>query len=347
MPLDVQKLILDNLAIPALLRLSKSCRYLCHSVNAYTMARIEGILASFSINPHKLLECMETSGAFIGGSVALLAVLAKVDRFTPQDLDIYIPEPHAKSLSRRILSGFNAIGGHSPIYHLNPAIARVDWFTSISHPLIRVNVIATRSTSPLEALFHSGSSITMNAITGQGIFTAYADLTPRKISLLQSGLSLPTTKLYRAVRTRSPLPNDEAHTILANFGISVPVTALPWELLELLVKKYKARVGVTFVRQLACIRDHVCGEDRSCNFTLRNSADSGCAFFLFRPFSTLPTLTPAMPITPIMPRVVQNPIRWSVVAPSLISWCLGGHKCTGNGIELPTAVSSLPVKYVS
>jgi len=48
MPRDIQKIILDNLAIPALLRLSKSCRYLCHAVNAYTMARIEHILTSFS-----------------------------------------------------------------------------------------------------------------------------------------------------------------------------------------------------------------------------------------------------------------------------------------------------------
>ena len=78
MPADVQKLIFNNLAIPALPRLSKCCHYLCHAVNAYTMARIEGILTSFSINPCKLLECMETSSAFIGGSVALLAVLAKV-----------------------------------------------------------------------------------------------------------------------------------------------------------------------------------------------------------------------------------------------------------------------------
>ena len=346
MPPDVQKLIFNNLAIPALLRLSKCCRYLCHAVNVYTMARIEGILTSFSINPRKLLECMETSSAFIGGSVALLAVLAKVDRFTPQDLDIYVPEAYAESLARHILSGFKAIGGHSPIYHLNPAIARVEWYSSISHPLIHVNIIMTQSKSPLEALFHSGTSITMNAITGRGIFTAYADLTPQKISLLQS--RLPTAKLYRAVKTRSPLPNDEAQTIVANFGISVPVTALPQELLALLVRKYKARVGVTFIRQLAWInKDHVCGEDQSCNFTLRTSADSGCAFFLFRPFSPLPILTPAMPITPIMPKVMQNPIRWSAVGPSLISWCLGGCKCTGNGIELPMAVSSLSVNYVS
>jgi hypothetical protein len=306
MPLDVQKLIFDNLAIPALLRLSKCCRYLCHAVNVYIMAQIEGILTSFSINPRKLLECMETSSAFIGGSVALLAVLATVDRFTPQDLDIYIPEAYAESLARHILSGFKAIGGHSPIYHLNPAIARVEWYTSISHPLIHVNIIITQSKSPLEALFHSGTSITMNAITSRSIFTAYADLTPQKISLLQSGL--PTTKPYHAVRTRSPLPNDEAQTIIANFGISVPVTALPQELLALLVKKYKARVGNTFIRQLACIKDHICGEDQSCNFTLRTSADSGCAFFLFRLFSPLPILTPAMPITPIMPKVMQNPI---------------------------------------
>ena len=37
------------------------------------MTWIEGILISFSINPLKLLECMETSSAFNGGYVALLA----------------------------------------------------------------------------------------------------------------------------------------------------------------------------------------------------------------------------------------------------------------------------------
>jgi hypothetical protein len=347
MPRDVQKFIFNNLAIPALLRLSKSCRYLCHAVNAYTMARIEGILTSFSINSHRLLEGMETCGAFIGGSVALLAVLAKVDSFSPHDLDIYVPEAHAEILARRILPGFKSVGGHSPIYDLNPAIARVEWYTSTFHPLIRVNIIATQSTSPLEALFHSGASITMNAITGRGIFTAYADLTPRKISLLPSGLSLPTAKLYRAVRNGSLLPHNEAHTILANFGISVPVTALPLELLEVLVKKYKARVGVTFIPELTSIKNHICGEDRSCSFTLRTSADSGCAFFLFRPFSPLPPLTLTMTVTPVMPKVVENPIRWSVVTPKLISWCLGGCKCTGNGIKLPRVVSSLPTDYVS
>jgi hypothetical protein len=347
MPRDVQRLILDNLAIPALLMLSKCCRYLSHAVNAYTMARIEGILTSFSIDSYKLLQGMETCGAFIGGSVALLAVLANVDSFSPHDLDIYIPEAHAETLAKRILSRFKSVGGHSPIYDLNPAIAHVEWYTSTFHPLIRVNIIATKSTSPLEALFHSGASITMNAITGRGIFTAYADLTPRKISLLPSSSSLPTTKLYRAVRNRSLLPHDEAHTILAHFGISVPVTALPWELLELLVKKYKARVGVTFIRELASIKNHICGEDRSCSFTLRTSADSGCAFFLFRPLSPLPTLTLTMTVTPIMPKVVENPICWSVVTPKLISWCLGGCSCAGNGIKLPRVVSSLPADYIS
>ena len=155
---------------------------------------------------------METSSAFIGGSVALLAVLVEVDRFTPQDLDIYIPEAYAESLARHILSGIKAVGGHSPIYHLNPTIACVEWYSSISHPLIHVHIIMTQSKSPLETLFHSGTSITMNAITGRGIFTAYTDLTPQKISLLQS--RLPTAKLYRAVKTRSPLPNDEAQTIV-------------------------------------------------------------------------------------------------------------------------------------
>ena len=311
------------------------------------MARIEGILTSFSINPHKLLEGMEISGAFIGGSVALLAVLAKVDSFTPQDLDIYVPEAHADTFTRRILSGFKSVGGHSPVYHLNPAIAHVEWYTSTFHPLIRVNIIATKSASPLEALFHSGASITMNTITGRGIFTAYADLTPRKISLLPSGLSLPTTKIYHAVRSRSVLPHNEAHTILANFGISVPVTALPRELLELLVKKYRARVGVTFIRELKSIKNHICGEDRSCSFILRTSADPGCAFFLFRPFSPLPTLSLTMTVTPIMPEVVENSIRWSVVAPMLVSWCLGGCICAGNGIKLLRVVSSLPTNYVS
>jgi len=240
MPRDIQKVILDNLAIPSLLKLSKTCRYLCHAVNAYTMARIEGILTSFSISLHKLLEGMETCRAFIGGSIALLAVLAKVDSFVPHDLDIYVPAAHAEIFARHILSRFKSVGGHSPIYHLNPAIAHIEWYTSTFHPLICINVIATQSTSPLEALFHSGASITMNAITGQGIFTAYADLTPCKISLLPSGLSLPTMKLYHAVRNGLLLPHNEAHTVLTNFGISVPATALPQELLELFVKKYKA-----------------------------------------------------------------------------------------------------------
>jgi hypothetical protein len=334
------------LAIPALLRLSKCCRYLSHAVNAYITTRIEGILTSFSIDPHKLLEGMETCGAFIGGSVALLAVLANVDSFAPNDLDIYVPEAHAETLAKRILSRFKSVGGHSPIYDLNPTITHVEWYTSNFHPLIHINIIATKSASPLEALFHSGASITMNAITGRGIFTAYADLTARKISLLPFSLSLPTAKLFRAVRNRSPLPQDEAHTILAHFGISVPVTALPWELMELLVKKYKSRVGVTFIRDLAAIKDHTCGEDPSCSFTLRTSADSGCAFFPFRPLSPLPTLTLAMPITPVMPKVVENPIRWSVVTPKLISWCVGGCRCAGDGVKLPSLVSSLPADYV-
>ncbi|EDQ98847.1 uncharacterized protein LACBIDRAFT_335599 [Laccaria bicolor S238N-H82] len=165
-PLDIQKLILDNLAIPALLRLSKCCRYLSHAVNAYIMTQIEGILTSFSIDPHKLLEGMETCGAFVGGSVALLAVLANVDSFAPNDLDIYVPEAHAETLAKRILSRFKSVGGHSPIYDLNPAITHIEWHTSNFHPLIHVNIIATKSVSPLEALFHSGASITMNAITG-------------------------------------------------------------------------------------------------------------------------------------------------------------------------------------
>ena len=91
---------------------------------------------------------MEMSSAFIGGSVALLAVLAKVNRFTPQDLDIYVPEAYTESLARHILSGFKAIGGHSPIYHLNPAIAHVEWYSSISHPLIHINIIMTQSRTP-------------------------------------------------------------------------------------------------------------------------------------------------------------------------------------------------------
>lgn len=82
-------MLYDHLPLPAIMKLRHTSRYFYHTANNYVCRRVASLIRCFGLSYVRTLKKLDVYNAVIGGSVALLPILARINGFKPHDLNIY------------------------------------------------------------------------------------------------------------------------------------------------------------------------------------------------------------------------------------------------------------------
>jgi len=142
----------------------------------------------------ELRAVMQVSNCIVSGSYALHAFFR--DSFQPGDLDLYVPSSTSAPLLKFIQSHgyrcFLTTAGYST--HAS-CIAKVDHFHLPSTNL-RIDVVYSRTASPIQVITHFHSTIVMNYLAWYGAVSFYPRLTLNKWGIINSTVQVPFRK-YR------------------------------------------------------------------------------------------------------------------------------------------------------
>lgn len=270
---------------------------------------VHEIIGTFCDNPTDFLARMLAENAVISGSAALYVLLAvhfssggrSQYGWKPNDLDVYVPRtPHVEEQVPFFVTYL--VQHHS--YGLRQQLGQVD----LNYPRSevfdiyhlykgerKIDVIVSKTHSPLRPIFRFHSSQVMNCISGRGVFSAYPRLTCDG-----KGLTNPMATM--------------ASTLMPNF---------PPESVRIAHKKYRSR-GFDIRLNPSCWQgdNHTCGRDPSCPHAVRTATDPGCLFVQIRA-KGIDTVSKIWPNR-------ANLISDVGDTPCDTAWCLGGEVCKGN-----------------
>jgi hypothetical protein len=306
-------LVYDQISLPVIMKFRHSSRYFYHTANSYVRKRVASLIHGFGLHYGRTLSKLDAFNAVIGGSVALLPILARNDEFEPEDLDIYVPERYAYELYLVLLEETYFISETSSNMHLgNPCISSVLLLTHRSNEDLCVNLIMTSSPSPVAAIIHSSSTHTMNYINKHGIFCAYPELTSNKLAL-------------SVVRPTCAQVLD-LHRMVAGTMVPKFIERNILDPLQLLFRRRYQEHGFSFDNNLLA---HACAVDASCPHTSRHTSDSKHLFFHFGEHMHLPIAVDSLPV---YPSILQDKRPKSLSHEGCdVRWTLGGGPCDHSG----------------
>ena len=288
LPAAVHLLIVKECNLESLLALSATCRYYFHYTKRYIQNRTQNLISKFHISPDRLFHIMNYYGAIIGGSCALSMIDAEASTFHPLEMTLYLPYEYRNTLSTSLFQHFHLLGRITEQNH-NSLVTLIEWYAFGRPNDLPLHIIAVFMTTnfPIEALFHSQYSITLNAITSKGIFSAYRSLTSLGRSLVGEKSLFPSPILtLKAYNNPFALCPTDKHALVGAFGIALPYWTIPPGLFLCLGAQYKMR-EVFFTRHLSNFHNHQCRSEFSCPMTSRTTVDPGCLFFPFSKFKRL------------------------------------------------------------
>jgi len=295
------------------MKLCHSSRYFYHTANSYVCKRVASLIHGFGLHYGRTLSKLDAFNAIIGGSVALLSILARNNEFEPEDLDIYVPEHHAYELYLVLLEEDYFISETSSNMHLgNPCVSGVLLLTHRSNEDLCINLIMTSSPSPVAAIIHSSSTHIMNYINKHGIFCAYPELTSNKLAL----------SIVRPTRAQVL----DLHHIIAGTMVPKFIEHNILDPLHLLFRQRYQECGFSFDDNLLV---HVCTIDASCPHTSRHTSDSERLFFSFGEHMHLPVAIASLPV--YLPIVQENQPKSLSHEGCDVRWTLGGGPCDNSG----------------
>lgn len=349
LPAAVQLLIVKECNLESLLALSTTCRYYFHYVKCYIQNRTQNLISKFHISPDRLFHTMNYYGAIIGGSCALSMIGAEASTFHPLEMTLYLPYEYHNTLSASLFRHLHLLGRITE-KNRNPLVTLVEWYAFGRPNDFPLHIIAVFTTTnyPVEALFHSQYTITLNAITSKGIFSAYRSLTSLDRSLVGEKELFPSPVLtLKAYNNPFALCPADKHALVGAFGIALPYWTIPPALFLCLGAQYKMR-KVLFTRHLSNIpgfHNHQCRSEFSCPMTSRTTVDPGCLFFPFNKFKQLPFIPKDSQVIPPIPSILQFSTFEPTLTPhEVIVWFFGGgYGCTPMGSTFPRLFGTIPV----
>ncbi|KAH6906297.1 hypothetical protein BKA70DRAFT_1289833 [Coprinopsis sp. MPI-PUGE-AT-0042] len=160
--------------------------------------RVHRRLEDFHLSPTPFLALLGESGALGSGSFVLALASALEDDFTPNDLDIYVPDSSYDTL----VEGLDALGyrllDHNecavpPYADANQTLTRVEVFGTDKGQTY-LNIISVVGPDPRIAIFLFHSTIVMNWMDSHSITIAYPSLTFNRLSLTNEWRDPPLQK---------------------------------------------------------------------------------------------------------------------------------------------------------
>lgn len=233
--------------MPDLRTLAATNKFYHVLVTLHIPRRADDMFRAFDLNPTLMRDTLHQTQSVVSGSCALLVVLPWV--FTPNDMDLYVPNIHAARLLHLLSTRFGyALNEGATEY---PGTVGMSALYNLSNGRRSMQVISVTAQNPLKSLYKFHSTIVMNFISSRGIYSAYPRLTSE-----MRGLKNTYAIAYSA---QPPQLVNACFDKYANRGIDLAPTLARWP-------EYDG---------------HVCGISGSCPHTDRRLGDK---HELFVPF---------------------------------------------------------------
>ncbi|KAJ3570420.1 hypothetical protein NP233_g4411 [Leucocoprinus birnbaumii] len=190
LPFELKQRVLSLLGLRDLRTMCSVSRGLRKNAGDAIRFRVCAIFRIFVDEPNALLEVMGGLHAIVSGSSALLALTDVL--FTPNDLDIYLPQENGDALlawfEDRGYKAFNErtlrTNSYSTMQSTLASVYRLSKTGIESGPVI--NVLTTRRRSVLNAIIDYDFTFVMNFISSRGVGSLYWDMTDEKIGINNS-----------------------------------------------------------------------------------------------------------------------------------------------------------------
>jgi len=187
--------ILDYCALPEILALSLTSKYLRERGKEYLRKAFTNLLGCWVDDPSEMSKLMIQTGSVLSGS-NVLSFISRASHWTAQDMDLYVPtgqpattmlsflmrEQYKRTTSAPPPNGAYLTIGHNirHIHKLSKTVLGEDGVTSGTRSIDVVECFSQRSVLPIFC-FHS--TLVMNWISPTEIVVLYPSLTFNKIGL--------------------------------------------------------------------------------------------------------------------------------------------------------------------
>ncbi|KAH7906347.1 hypothetical protein BJ138DRAFT_1016379 [Hygrophoropsis aurantiaca] len=248
-PPEIPTHILSFMSIAELSAFASACRSHRIWVMQLLNRRKDQALLRFVSDPIHLLNTIRSTSSVISGSFALQFIVPAADfiEWQSSDMDIYTTGAGSGDLlALFIKEGYATVTHVKHNHYSNPAIHAV---TTLSKGRRSIDVVISRLNYSTFPIFYFHSTIVMNFITADSIFSAYPMLTAN-----YRGLRNPLSIMY----DRHPdvtLAALEKYKIL---GFSIQSHEFSWP------------------RGDTSAAWHCCGKSYNCRGQMRNTSDQGC-----------------------------------------------------------------------
>lgn len=243
------------MSIRSLLKVQKRYPSTANSINSHLSVRFSSLLEPFLSNVSEFSEFMRNNDIVLSGSMALKFIDPSfVSHWSvqPRDLDFYAPRfvfnstidylviQEGYAIVKQI-AFLDASTENDSQSHYRPWNDQIVAITTLRNGSRSIDVVCSRTQSPLLPLLRFHSTIVMNALTPDMLFIAYRDLTFANQSLIN-----PSRKLTEDARVKWA---SRGYALLENSGQRHP--------------------------------DHHCRSSSFCPHTVRLSNDNGTLLWLF------------------------------------------------------------------
>ncbi|EIW54752.1 uncharacterized protein TRAVEDRAFT_91056, partial [Trametes versicolor FP-101664 SS1] len=181
-PEDVLQEMLPFMNIPSLLAFAKNSPVYERWVITHLDLSLNNALRMFVDDPRGLRSLMRLLGAVISGSFAL-AFMVRDDnlRFTPNDLDVYLPAQYGRRFAQYLVDveGYAVVGQTRLPYGMAHEVV-----LALGKGSSRIEVIPSTSGSALLPIAHFWSSHVKNFISADTFCVAYPEQTFKGRGLL-------------------------------------------------------------------------------------------------------------------------------------------------------------------
>lgn len=242
------------MAIPELIIYGSTCKFNQQQIRIYVDQKLRYAIQPFFKHPSEFLDILIQTDSIISGSFALAFMIPiEVDGWHPKDLDLYTEGKSAERIIRFLKkSGFVSVKskGINATYFETPDIKSIITY-SHTETKRQIDLIISATTAAESPIFRFHSTMLMNWISGNALFSAYPNLTSSKRGLLNPitfiAPDLPPAHVVKCLQK------------YADRGISLRLRPTAW-------KDDK----------------HICKQSMICPQTSRSTRDSGCFRYTFR-----------------------------------------------------------------
>ncbi|KAG6369779.1 hypothetical protein JVT61DRAFT_13539 [Boletus reticuloceps] len=172
------------LDVITLLALASTCRYLNTKIRAYLCRCLTESLHDFLPQPAQFIACMRSTRTIISGSFTLQFIFGSGQvPWNVHDLDLYTIQAQLPAVKAELQKqGYHVVEESKPNvseYSLSEIFSIVKLWSK-GHT---INLVVSRSSSPVAPIFQFHSTIIMNYISVNSLFAAFPTTTAKYISM--------------------------------------------------------------------------------------------------------------------------------------------------------------------